>query len=104
MKLTPDAIATMSRRLLWAAGIIYLASLLSQTVLMSLAFHPAVASFSAPLASVLGFLVLQLQALTMPAAATVCLVLGIVLRAALKDAEPAQTVHTFEHVVQHDRI
>lgn len=104
MHLTHDAIATMSRRLFWAAGIVYLVSLLSQTVLMSLAFHPAVASYSAPLASVLGFLVLQLQSLALPPVATLCLILGIVLRATLKDAEAAQPGHTFEHVVQHDRL
>lgn len=69
-----------SARLFKASLLLYLSSVLTRTVLESLAYLPSIERFSRPLSGLLRFIVPELQMLTNPAVATMCLVLAIVVR------------------------
>src|SRR5690625_556829 len=65
------------------AACLYVVSLLARTVLMSLVYQPALETFSRPLAQLLKFVVMELQALTMLPVASLCLIAAFVLRPTL---------------------
>jgi hypothetical protein len=78
-----DVIKACSRRLYGLAVLLYLVSLASRTVAEQLAYLPAVESYSRPLAGVLRFAVSELQMLTAPPVAALCLILAFILRPTL---------------------
>lgn len=81
--LNVDSVRTIANRLYLLAACLYVVSLLARTVLMSLVYQPALETFSRPLAQLLKFVVMELQALTMLPVASLCLIAAFVLRPTL---------------------
>lgn len=83
MILNVDDVRRLSNAL-YAIGVgVYALSIASQSVFMTIAFHPAVAEFSVPLSGVLQFLVIQLQSLTSTPVVMLCLIGAFMLRPTL---------------------
>ncbi len=70
----------VSDKLYKIAAIVYLISLASRTIFEKVAYSSDLESYSRPLASVLRFIVSELQMLTTPFVATVFLVIAFILR------------------------
>ena len=83
MSLDSSVVRSLSTRLYLVAASLYAVSIVTRSVLMTLAWSPALSRFSAPLAGFLQFLVTEIQALTVPPVATVCLVAAFILRPTL---------------------